>query len=92
MREPARQPSFDELYARIGALREGELKKLRIYAAHGVSAMWLVDPQERSVECFDTGDGLPRNTHVAEDGQTIALPPFDLPIVIADLWGAQVAK
>lgn len=70
-----------------GSVRDDRLKKLRIYAANGVTWVWIVDPSERSVECFESVDGLPRQSQVAEDGQTVVLQPFDLPIAVDALWG-----
>lgn len=71
-----------------GSARDDRLKKLRIYASHDVRWTWIVDPDARSVECFEAVEGLPRQTLVAQEGETPALPPFDLPIAIDALWGA----
>jgi Uma2 family endonuclease len=68
-----------------GSVRIDRLKKLRIYAMHDVRWTWIVDPDARTVECFEAVDRLPRQALVAEDGQTVTLPPFDLPIAIATL-------
>lgn len=71
-----------------GSARDDRLKKLRIYASHDVRWTWIVDPDARSVECFESVERLPRQTLVAQEGETVALPPFDLPIAIDRLWGA----
>jgi Uma2 family endonuclease len=71
-----------------GSVRDDRLKKLRIYAAHGVPWTWIVDPDARTVECYEAADHLPRQAVVAQAGETAALPPFDLPVVIDQLWGA----
>ena len=68
--------------------REDRLKKLRIYAYHRVPWTWVVDPDTRSIECFESVDRLPRQTQVAAEGDTVALPPFDLPLDVSTLWGA----
>lgn len=76
--------------------RDDRLRKLRIYAAHGVRWTWLVDPDARSIECYEAVDGLPRQAVVAAAGDATAgdaaaspvLPPFDLPLAIDALWGA----
>jgi Uma2 family endonuclease len=73
------------------SIRDDRLKKLRIYAAHGVSWTWIVDPDARTVECFEAKEHLPQQTFVAQDGDTVSLPPFDLPISIGSLWGARAA-
>ncbi|MBX3251135.1 MAG: Uma2 family endonuclease [Myxococcales bacterium] len=71
-----------------GSARDDRLKKLRIYAAHGVPWTWIVDPDARSVECFESVDGLPRQALVAQEDDEVSLPPFDLPIAIGRIWGA----
>lgn len=68
--------------------RDDRLKKLRIYAAHDVRWTWLVDPDSRSIECFESVDRLPRQTLVAQEGETVSLPPFDVPITLDAIWGA----
>ena len=72
-----------------GTARDDRLKKLRIYAMHGVPWTWIVDPDARSIECFEAADGLPRQAQVASEGETVALLPFGLPLEIAALWGAR---
>ncbi len=74
-----------------GSVRDDRLKKLRIYAQQGVAHTWVVDPEARTVECFEAIDQLPRQAAVASDGEVSALPPFDLEIAIATLWGAPSA-
>ncbi len=69
-----------------GSARIDRLKKLRIYAQHRVPWVWIVDPEARSVECFETVGGLPRQSVVAEEGDEAALPPFDLPIDVGAIW------
>ncbi|MBL8739822.1 MAG: Uma2 family endonuclease [Myxococcales bacterium] len=68
--------------------RDDRLKKLRIYASYGVRWTWIVDPDARTVECYEAVDRLPTQTVVAEPGETVSLPPFDLPLEIDTLWGA----
>jgi len=68
--------------------RDDRLKKLRIYASHGVRWTWIVDPDARTIECYEAVDSLPRQAVVAEPGATASLPPFDLPLEIDKLWGA----
>ena len=72
-----------------GSVRDDRLRKLRIHAAHHVPWTWIVDPDAHTIECFESVDGLPRQTRVAQEGETVALPPFDLPIAIDALWGAR---
>ena len=56
-----------------GSVRDDRLKKLRRYAAHQVEWTWIVDPDARTVECFEARDGLPRQTHVAQGGDVLSL-------------------
>lgn len=72
-----------------GTARDDRLKKLRIHAMHGVPWTWIVDPDARSIECFEAADGLPRQAQVAGEGETVELLPFGLPLEIAALWGAR---
>lgn len=67
--------------------RIDRLKKLRIYAAQGVAWTWLVDPENKTIECFETHDRLPRQAIVAELADTVALPPFGIPIDVKAIWG-----
>ena len=68
------------------AARDDGLKR-RLYAQEGVAWTWIVDPVARSIECFESASGLPKQVAVAADGDTVRLPPFDLPIVVERLWG-----
>lgn len=68
-------------------IRIDRLQKLRIYASHGVPWTWIVDPDTRSVECFEAVDCLPRQAQVAQEGERGVLPPFDLPLDIDSLFG-----
>lgn len=67
--------------------RDDRLKKLRLYAAHGIAWTWIVDPDARTIECFQATGGLPRQVEVAIEGAP-ALPPFDLPLEVSSLFGA----
>lgn len=67
--------------------RDDRLKKLRIYAASGVGWTWLVDPEARTIECYEAAGGLPRQAVVAASGERAALPPFELEVEVDALWG-----
>lgn len=72
-----------------GTARDDRIKKLRLYASVGVAWTWLVDPDARTIECFEALDGLPRQTVAAAEDDRHTLPPFDLPIEVSALWGAE---
>ncbi len=38
--------------------RKDRLKKMQIYQRAGVQHYWLVDPEEKTLECFALRDGL----------------------------------
>jgi Uma2 family endonuclease len=69
------------------------LKKLRVYAGAGVPWTWLVDPESRSIECFESVAGLPTQTHVVDsdlkEDALVTLPPFGTPLRLSELWGAR---
>lgn len=61
-------------------------RKLPRYLEHAVEAVWLVDPEDRSIEVFtaEGGAGAPV-TRVTEPPET-PLPPADLPLDPSALW------
>lgn len=63
--------------------------KRQLYARHGVSYYWLVDPDRQRIEAYALDDGDYRRTVVASETAGFAAPPFpDLAIPLADLWEA----
>lgn len=61
--------------------------KLPLYAASGVPHVWLVDPDARLVEVFETRAGKATLVTTAADDETVPLPPFpDIPVELARLW------
>lgn len=50
--------------------------KLPLFARSGVPWIWIVDPNRRTVEVFETIDGRPALTAVASDEPRAFLPPF----------------
>ncbi len=51
--------------------------KRRIYAGHGVSHMWLIDPAERSLEAFELRGGDWVSLARRIENQPVSLPPFE---------------
>ncbi len=67
-------------------LRVDRLVKLPMYIDCGVETVWLVDPDQRSVEVYVARGGLPALLAKAVDDEEVPLPPFDLPIAVGRLW------
>lgn len=66
--------------------RDDRTIKLPLYASSGVGWTWLVDPELRTVEVFETVGSRPALAAVARDNDTLVLPPFDESIPLAGLW------
>lgn len=67
--------------------RDDRHLKLPLYARAGVRHTWLVDPDARLVEVFETIGGRPTRVAGAAGDGAASLPPFDdLPIELALLW------
>jgi Uma2 family endonuclease len=61
--------------------------KARRYAFHGVPHYWIVDPLERSVECFRLVDGIYRLDATGRQREDLTVPAFDgLTLPLAGLW------
>ncbi|MBK8257706.1 MAG: Uma2 family endonuclease [Polyangiaceae bacterium] len=66
--------------------RDDRRLKLPLYAATGVPWVWLVDPELRLVEVFETVDGRPALTATGSSEECVRLPPFDGEIELASWW------
>jgi Uma2 family endonuclease len=63
------------------------LTKARRYAAHQVPHYWILDPDERTLECFRLDGELYRLDASAHGHDQLAVPAFDgLRISLAELW------
>ncbi|MCA9795268.1 MAG: Uma2 family endonuclease [Candidatus Eremiobacteraeota bacterium] len=56
--------------------RHDRMRKLRLYAAHGVSEYWLVTPSPLLVEVLENVEGAFVTRGVYSDGQTLPSPRF----------------
>ena len=56
--------------------RDDRRLKLPLYARCGVGHVWLVDPDQRLVEVFETRGGLPTLLETAIDDDRCSLEPF----------------
>lgn len=66
--------------------RDDRTIKLPLYASSGVRWTWLVDPELRTVEVFETVGGRPALAATARDNEAPVLPPFDEGIPLDGLW------
>jgi Uma2 family endonuclease len=67
--------------------RDDRRLKLPLYARAGIPHVWLVDPDQKLVEVYETRDQKPTLIASAAELEVVALPPYlDLPIELASLW------
>ncbi|MTI96977.1 MAG: DNA-binding protein [Firmicutes bacterium] len=70
-----------------GSKRKDRVCKLNIYLRAGVNHFWLVDPEEKTMECFALRDGNYALTASGLDSDLIKPPDFqDLTIDLSLLW------
>jgi Uma2 family endonuclease len=63
------------------------VKKGNRYAALGIQNYWILDPEERRLECFRLVDGTFQLAAVADDGQRLDAPHFPgLVIDFGTVW------
>jgi hypothetical protein len=94
---------FDALYAQIRELPRGVTGEIlepgvlrtmsrpgrrhRRAAKKGVAHVWLVDPDLRLVEAYETVRGRPLLAQSATDDAEVTLAPFDRAVRLASWWG-----
>lgn len=62
--------------------------KRAIYAREKVAHMWLVDPEDRSLEAFELRGGHWRSLAKLTENQQVSQPPFEaVTFPLGDLWG-----
>lgn len=66
--------------------RADRVRKLPQYAAAGVGHVWILDPEARTVEVYETRGGQAVLVATASDADTVVLPPFDLSLDLGALW------
>jgi Uma2 family endonuclease len=67
--------------------RIDRIKKLPIYAEHGVRHAWLIDPVARTLEVYRLEDGRWSMVGGYEDQAVVRAEPFDaVELTLADLW------
>jgi Uma2 family endonuclease len=60
--------------------------KLPLYATSGVPWIWLIDPDRRMIEVFESVQGRPTLTITAVADERLVLPPFDGELDLAPMW------
>jgi Uma2 family endonuclease len=63
--------------------------KLPMYASTGVGHVWLIDPEVRTVEVFESVASRPTLVATARDADVVRLPPFDVELSLAAWWKAR---
>lgn len=66
--------------------RDDRSVKLPLYARSRVGWVWLVDPDLRLIEVFETASGRPVLIETARDEDTKLLPPFEGDIALRPFW------
>lgn len=70
--------------------RKDRLQKMQIYQRAKVQHYWLVDPQERTLECFAWHDGLYALVASGMDEDVVKHPDFaGLSIALQSLWSKE---
>jgi len=57
--------------------RRDRVTKRHLYAKHGVSHYWLIDPDTRTLEALELRDGMWIELGVYDDTATVRIRPFD---------------
>ena len=67
--------------------RKDRVQKLQIYQKAGVQHYWLVNPQDKTFECFVLKDGVYSLVFIATDDNVLDHPDFPgLAIPLAEFW------
>ena len=70
-----------------GTARTDRVVKMPIYAAQGVARLWLVDPDQRTLEVFRLLEGHWLLEQTAQQDDAVAAPPFaEHRFSLGDLW------
>jgi Uma2 family endonuclease len=66
--------------------RDDRLLKLPLYAETGVKWIWLVDPELRSVEVYESVEGRATQLAFARDDEHVPPPPFEVSLAVGGWW------
>lgn len=60
--------------------------KLPLYAGAGVAWNWLVDPEQRRIEVYQTDHGAPRRVETIEGATRAKVAPFAVEMDLSRFW------
>jgi Uma2 family endonuclease len=66
--------------------------KLPLFAQTGVGHVWLVDPELRLVEVYESIDRRPTLVAVSRDADVVSLPPFGIELSLQRWWRAPAER
>lgn len=70
-----------------GTARIDRVVKMPLYAEHGVGWLWLVDPDQRTLEVFRLHEGHWLMEQAWQQNEEVGAPPFgEWRFALADLW------
>lgn len=70
-----------------GTARTDRVIKMPIYAERGVEWLWLVDPDQQTLEVYQRHDGHWLMLHAWQQADEVAAPPFaEHSFTLNDLW------
>jgi Uma2 family endonuclease len=71
-----------------GTARLDRVEKMPLYAAAGVSHLWLLDPATRTLEAYENNSGRWTLLGAWADDAKVRVPPFDaVEFSLSGLWG-----
>ena len=65
--------------------------KLPLFASTGVVHVWLIDPELRIIEVYESVGGRPTLAATARDADVVRLPPFDVELLLGTWWRKHAA-
>jgi len=68
--------------------KKDRIKKMPLYARHGVAYLWLVDPLAKTLEVYTLAKTAWVVTGLYKDDDEISAPPFqEITLRLAEMWG-----
>lgn len=71
--------------------RADRVLKLPHYARNGVGHVWIVVPEARTIEVYESRGSVAALIATASGDDVVVLPPFDLPLDVGALWKPEKA-
>jgi Uma2 family endonuclease len=66
---------------------DDRINKFNLYQSHGVAHYWIIDPENKTAECFALQNDAYAAVAQGKGGDTVHFPPFtDLPIPLLELF------